>query len=53
MCSTVATGGVRGQRALLQFHGARTLRAGTYTVTLVLVDSAGVASVRRRRATLA
>jgi hypothetical protein len=44
---------VRGQRAVLRFRGAPKLRPGTYTVTLVLVDAAGVASVRRRRATLA
>jgi hypothetical protein len=49
----VAACDVRGRRAVLRFRGARNLRAGTYTVSLVLVDAAGVAAVRRRRVTLA
>jgi hypothetical protein len=49
----IAEGDVRWQRGVLRFRGARGLRSGTYTVTLVLVDSAGVASVRRRRVRLA
>jgi hypothetical protein len=49
----VAARDVHGQRAVLRFRNGRRLRAGTYTVTLVLVDGAGVASVRRRRVTLA
>jgi hypothetical protein len=48
----VAAGDVRWQRAALRFRGARRMRRGTYTVTLVLIDSAGVASVRRRRVRL-
>jgi hypothetical protein len=48
----VAATRVRGRRAVLRFRGARGLRPGSYTVTLVLVDAAGVASVRRRRVTL-
>jgi len=49
----VAAGDVRRQRALLRFRGARWLRGGTYTVTLVLVDAGGVPSIRRRRVRLA
>jgi hypothetical protein len=48
----VAAHDVRGQRTVLRFRG-RPLRPGTYTVTLVFVNSAGVTSVRRRRVTLA
>ena len=48
----VAAGDVRRGRAPLHFRGARGLGDGTYTVTLVLVDSAGVTSVRRRRVSL-
>jgi hypothetical protein len=48
----VAATRVRGRRVVLRFRGARRLRPGTYTVTLVLVDSKGVPSVRRRRVTL-
>jgi len=49
----VAEGDVGSQCAVVRFRGARGLRRGTHTVTLVLVDSAGVASVRRRRVRLA
>jgi hypothetical protein len=49
----VAAREVRGQRAVLHFRGERELRPGTYTLTLVLVDAAGVASVLRHRVTLA
>jgi hypothetical protein len=49
----IAEGDAQWQRAVPRFRGAGGLRSGTYTVTLVLVDAAGVASVRRRRVRLA
>jgi hypothetical protein len=48
----VAACDVRGRRAALRFRGVGRLPAGTYTVSLMLVDAEGRSVVRRRRVEL-